>query len=52
MQIADAAQRWIGVKCFKKEHYPVPEHAFTAVSEQVAVLALPCHVCMLNSQRQ
>ena len=35
MQLADAAQKWIGVKCFQKEHYPVPEHAFTAVSEQV-----------------
>ena len=38
VQLADAAQKWIGVECFKKEHYPVPEHAFTAISEQVALL--------------
>ena len=38
MQVADAAQKCIGVKCFKKEHYPLPDQAaaaFSAASEQV-----------------
>lgn len=43
MQIADAAQRWIGVKCFEKEHYPVPDQAaaaFKAGSDQVSCIGL------------
>jgi len=42
MQIVDAAQKWIGVKCFKKEQYPVPEQAaaaFNAASQQVPIKA-------------
>ena len=38
MQVADAAQKCIGVKCFRKEHYPLPDQAaaaFSAASEQV-----------------
>ena len=38
IQVADAAQKCIGVKCFRKEHYPLPDQAaaaFSAASEQV-----------------
>lgn len=49
MQIADAAQKWIGVQCFKKEHYPIPDHAFNAASEQVPGPRVACHVCVSSS---
>lgn len=38
MQVADAAQKCIGVRCFRKEQYPLPDKAaaaFNAASEQV-----------------